>query len=367
MTAHCAPARSRVPAQQRPAQQRPVQPRPVRDPFAPGHLSGLVRRSTLPVVLVRLADGCLVEASDAFLSYIGRDHRSVVGTPVAGYTEQPEVARRSLSLVASGTLDGYTRRAAFRRPTGELVRCELRITACAEEDRRHAVVSVLPPHWAVEGSTEWEDPTEEPRLVMGTVDGRWTVDRITASADDAGTFSARELVNRSFFVAVHPEDVGEVMFVAAQASNQQGAAFGRVRTKAPTGGWVMKRLGLQPLGDLPSSGYAFVLLPGCAALGQSEPDDIEAVAETTLANVRASTIASWMVAFPTALELPELNELTPREYEILLRLSAGERVRMIASALHLSESTVRNHLTSIFRKTGVRSQGELLSRLREHR
>jgi DNA-binding CsgD family transcriptional regulator len=40
---------------------------------------------------------------------------------------------------------------------------------------------------------------------------------------------------------------------------------------------------------------------------------------------------------------------------------------MIARALFLSESTVRNHLTSVYRKFGVGSQHELLSRLSEVR
>ena len=37
---------------------------------------------------------------------------------------------------------------------------------------------------------------------------------------------------------------------------------------------------------------------------------------------------------------------------------------MIAQELFLSQSTVRNHLTSVYRKLGVRSQQELLSVLR---
>jgi DNA-binding CsgD family transcriptional regulator len=35
----------------------------------------------------------------------------------------------------------------------------------------------------------------------------------------------------------------------------------------------------------------------------------------------------------------------------------------IASALYLSSSTVRNHLTSIYRKFGVHSRAELLAEL----
>ncbi|MDT7544671.1 MAG: hypothetical protein QOE99_781, partial [Actinomycetota bacterium] len=67
---------------------------------------------------------------------------------------------------------------------------------------------------------------------------------------------------------------------------------------------------------------------------------------------------------PTSMDLPELHQLTTREYEIVVRLSSGERIPTIARGLFLSESTVRNHLTSVYRKLGVRSQIELMTWLR---
>jgi DNA-binding NarL/FixJ family response regulator len=62
--------------------------------------------------------------------------------------------------------------------------------------------------------------------------------------------------------------------------------------------------------------------------------------------------------------LSALSRLTSREREVLARLLDGERVRSIAADLFVSQSTVRNHLSSIFRKVGVHSQGELIRRLR---
>lgn len=61
--------------------------------------------------------------------------------------------------------------------------------------------------------------------------------------------------------------------------------------------------------------------------------------------------------------LQELKTLTPREWEVMRRLLDGYRVGVIARHLHLSEHTVRNHLKSIFRKTGVNSQAQLLEYL----
>ncbi len=60
----------------------------------------------------------------------------------------------------------------------------------------------------------------------------------------------------------------------------------------------------------------------------------------------------------------DILTLSPREREILQSLLIGHRVTMIAKSLHISQSTVRNHLKSIFRKLDVSSQSELLDKLK---
>jgi DNA-binding CsgD family transcriptional regulator len=59
-----------------------------------------------------------------------------------------------------------------------------------------------------------------------------------------------------------------------------------------------------------------------------------------------------------------LEDLTARELEIVRRLLAGDRVPAIAQSLYITQSTVRNHLSSVFAKLGVTSQQELIVLLR---
>ncbi len=60
-----------------------------------------------------------------------------------------------------------------------------------------------------------------------------------------------------------------------------------------------------------------------------------------------------------------LPELTSRELQIVSRLLAGDRVPAISRQLYLAQSTVRNHLSAVFAKLGVRSQQELIVLLRK--
>lgn len=62
-------------------------------------------------------------------------------------------------------------------------------------------------------------------------------------------------------------------------------------------------------------------------------------------------------------DIPELRNLTPREYEVLSHLKQGARVPTIARRLQISASTVRNHLRSAFVKLHVNSQAELMEKL----
>jgi DNA-binding NarL/FixJ family response regulator len=64
-----------------------------------------------------------------------------------------------------------------------------------------------------------------------------------------------------------------------------------------------------------------------------------------------------------AIQFPGLEDLTDRQREILVRLLRGDRVPTISRGMHLATSTVRNHLTTVYRKVGVHSQAELIERL----
>ena len=58
--------------------------------------------------------------------------------------------------------------------------------------------------------------------------------------------------------------------------------------------------------------------------------------------------------------------LRPREWEIASLLLQHQRVPAIAQRLGISPQTVRNHLKNAFRRTGTRSQQELLDWLSAH-
>jgi two-component system, NarL family, response regulator DevR len=53
--------------------------------------------------------------------------------------------------------------------------------------------------------------------------------------------------------------------------------------------------------------------------------------------------------------------LSPRELQVLVALEKGSRLNELASALYISESTLKTHLSSIYRKLGVKNQVQALN------
>lgn len=59
----------------------------------------------------------------------------------------------------------------------------------------------------------------------------------------------------------------------------------------------------------------------------------------------------------------EAKKLTPREFEIVEKLAKGLRYKEIATALELSQETVRKHINNIYRKLEVQSRTDAINKL----
>ncbi|MBI0539812.1 DNA-binding response regulator, partial [Roseomonas sp. KE2513] len=61
----------------------------------------------------------------------------------------------------------------------------------------------------------------------------------------------------------------------------------------------------------------------------------------------------------------ELSDLPPRGRDVLALVCRGMADEAIANKLGLSRNTVRNHVTALYRRTGVRSRASLVVWARE--
>lgn len=62
----------------------------------------------------------------------------------------------------------------------------------------------------------------------------------------------------------------------------------------------------------------------------------------------------------------EIEALTPREKEVLIHIGQGASNREIAKALHLSEGTIKNHVTRILSQLGLRDRTQAALLIHSH-
>lgn len=135
----------------------------------------------------------------------------------------------------------------------------------------------------------------------------------------------------------------------ASSITELGAAVVLLTDNAE-GGWV---------GQLLSAGARSVLRRDCsgrqlaaavqaaaAGLTALEPETVQALSRPPLETIELE---------------PGEEELTPRETEVLRMMTAGLSNREIASALGISEHTVKFHITSIFGKLDTSSRTEAVT------
>src|SRR5918911_4169162 len=86
------------------------------------------------------------------------------------------------------------------------------------------------------------------------------------------------------------------------------------------------------------------------------PEDLSRAIKTVHAGdtIMAPEIARKMLlAFEEADQEPSAPRLTEREVEIINAIARGQGNKQIARALHISEKTVRNHISNIYKKLHI--------------
>jgi DNA-binding NarL/FixJ family response regulator len=92
--------------------------------------------------------------------------------------------------------------------------------------------------------------------------------------------------------------------------------------------------------------------------------DPRAAMTTQAQRIGLDAPSAELTADPTAHD-PDIARLTPREQEVLGLIAAGLRNHDIATRLFISERTVGNHITSIFRKLQIADRTQAVIRGRQ--
>ena len=206
-------------------------------------------------------------------------------------------------------------------------------------------------------------PSGSAPVVVGVLNAERRVEQISSGISELLGYLPADVTGPEGFDPVHPEDRGAVLGVLDQAARSNRAERLRLRIRHKAGHWSAAALVVAPLNPSQPSPFGFVLTEGDGQWPGALERRVE-VLEDSLRRigeeVRAAR-ASGAWAAPEGGDI--VATLSGRQRDIVERLLVGRRVATIAKELGISASTVRNHLSQIFRRVGVGSQAELVETL----
>lgn len=200
-------------------------------------------------------------------------------------------------------------------------------------------------------------------VVIGVLDDDWQVQAVSEEVLDVLGFSPHDCDGLAALSIVHPDDRPALArsFDCAAVTGASERLDVRIRDRS--GDWLAATVVIAALRPAPASSYGFVMTLGEARTAVELECRI-AELESRLRRI-AVEIHQAGLGGPAVAGVHDFGgSLSGRQKEIVERILDGQRVVTIARELCLSRSTVRNHLSQVFRKFGVGSQAELVEVLR---
>jgi DNA-binding CsgD family transcriptional regulator len=327
----------------------------------------LVRESPLPTWLLSPETRTIVEVSDAVTTLLGARRDQLLQRDATDFVVNQAVARSRVGLLATGEIDSYRVQAqTFRRLDGTQFDVDASLSAYTDETARRLAIGVLlpvaEPLLPISGVPDTPD-----QVALGTVDEDWRIDRISAGVEQLLGYAAADLVGRPISILVEPADWPNLLITIGHGllPGPEGATTLLLLRGADGQPRCCRALVARLAGaSAPSFAFSFALVVQPVLNLTDRAWALEGHIRRIAREVAASGALAGLTASPTTPTLPAMAGLSTRELEIVTGLLAGERVPMIAERMFLSQSTVRNHLTSVYRKLGVRSQQQLIRLLR---
>lgn len=315
----------------------------------------------LALTLVDLETETILAISDAGRELLGLPLDRIIGLPVREVLDPRDRAAGEAAIEAlrSGAIDFYQ---AHRRRAGESAP---KTGFCAWVrridlgGRPHALIRWVDPRTPPGPWPSGSDVVSQ-AVAIAVTDAHGVVRDASVGPVVVDGFSLDELTGLRL---VPSPQVDNLVSVADwRAASIEGVSISYVAPLRPGNGATaeLEAIATALAGH---AGWLVVLVRMDPPLSARETE-LERHLWRIAAEIEASGIL--MYAGTTRLSLariPEAASLTTRQWEVLRRIVAGQRVPTIATELYVSQSTVRNHLSAIFQRFGVHSQSDLLARL----
>jgi DNA-binding CsgD family transcriptional regulator len=340
---------------------------PVRSPDT---IEALVGPSDVPLAAVDLPSGRFLAVNPAMADAVGSTVSALTGSSSLDRLspDNRRAAQLGFQALADGDLTGYQ---ATRRLADHDQVFSVWVSTVDVDGARVGLASVIPS--APPGSQFRALPPvsripEPGNVVLGTVDSSWRVDRISQDVTPLLGLTPEQCTGQRVLWVIHPSDVPSLLAAVEHARRGERAVRLMLRVSARPGDWTEVTVVLATIapGDPPPLAFALIRYDGAADSPRDSSREVrlEAHMLRIADELHAAGLIPRLQQLPALTDEPRLGKLTSREWAVLTRLLDGQRVSAIAADLYVNQSTIRNHLSSIYAKLCVHSQVDLIRHVR---
>jgi len=336
-------------------------------------LDALVESSGVPLAAVDLSTGRFLAVNEALAAVLGSTPGQLAGLSCLDRLapDDRNAGQLGFQALADGNLTGY--QAIRRLPNaGEPDQMfSVWVSVIDLGGERVGLVSLIP---AADRDSQFgalpplSRVPEPSNVILGTVDRFWRIDRISQDVTQVIGLTPEQSVGRPVLAVIHPADAPAFLAAVEHARRGERAVRLDLRLSPGTQDWIEVAAVLATIspGDPPALAFALIHAHTGATgtSGSSREMQLEAHMLRIADELQAAGLIPRLKQLPANTKIPQLGQLTSREWAVLTRLLDGQRVSAIAADLFLSHSTVRNHLSSIYAKLGVDGQVDLIRLMR---
>ena len=339
----------------------------------PDAVTALVASSEVPLAAVDLPSGRFLAVNPVMASVLGSTVAELTGASSLRWLspDGQHAAQLGFQALADGDLTGYQaiRRLADSGDDGQVF--SVWVSTVEAGGARVGLASAIPsvPHDSQFRALPPVSNVPEPgNVVLGTIDHYWRVDRISQDVTPLLGLTPEQCAGQPVLGIIHPADVPAFLAAVEHGRRGQRAVRLELRLNNRSGDWTPVTVVLATIapGDPPP--LAFALIRDDTAADPSADSSRETRLEAHMLRIADELHAAGLIPrlqqLPPLADEPQLGKLTSREWAVLTWLLDGQRVSAIAADLYVSQSTVRNHLSSIYAKLGVHSQVDLIRLIR---
>ena len=335
-------------------------------------VESLVRDSAAPLAAVELPSGRFLAVNPPLAKVLGSTVDELTGSSSLDQLSPGErhAGEMGFQALADGHLTGY--QAIRTRDSAENPdqMFSVWVNALDVDGTRVGMISVTPAADRDGDLPRLPPPTVRGlgNVVLGTLDTAWRIDRISQDVTAFLGITPEQCVGVPVLGAIHPSDAPGFLAAAEHARVGERSVALAVRLTAREPQWYEVSAVLAVVSREVPAPMAFALIRGESGDGRVADAGRESQLEAHMLRIadelHAAGVLPQLQQLPTVTENPRLGLLTSREWAVLTRLLDGRRAAAIAADLVVSQSTVRNHLSSIYAKLRVDGQVDLIRTLR---